>query len=329
MRASGLAFSADGQSMTASGRILEVRTGRQFATLKTDSERVFGPWASGSVLFTPDAKSIVSWINQDVCVWETSTGKILRRIVAPQLIFSMAIAPDGRFVAGALREGHSIRLWHLASGRKVAELHGPADVSPTLAFSPDGRFLAAGSGDYTRSTERSVRLCELASGREVRRFEGHRAGVTKVAFLPNGRSLVSSSADATVVVWDVTGLGRERPLRDGAGSPADVKALWSDLAGDDAPKANRAIWTMAALVERAVPFLAERLRPIGADDADKDTSLGPIASGETLRRLRAIAVLERAGTADAKRILERLASGLEGARETRDAKASLRRLGRK
>ena len=86
---------------------------------------------------------------------------------------------------------------------------------------------------------------------------------------------------------------------------------------------------MVAAAERALPFLAERMRPIQADDSEKDTSVGPIASGETLRRVRAIAVLETAGTPEAQWLLERLASGLESARVTRDAKASVRRLKRR
>jgi hypothetical protein len=46
-----------------------------------------------------------------------------------------------------------------------------------------------------------------------------------------------------------------------------------------------------------------------------------------LRRLRAIAVLDKINTPAARRVLQRLATGLEGARETRDARAALRRAG--
>jgi hypothetical protein len=94
----------------------------------------------------------------------------------------------------------------------------------------------------------------------------------------------------------------------------------------DPARAYRAIWDLAADPDRSVPFLSERLKPIRDDDPDKDTSLGPIASGKTLRRLRAIAVLEKIGTPEARRLLEQMATGLDGARETRDAKAALRRL---
>jgi len=49
-------------------------------------------------------------------------------------------------------------------------------------------------------------------------------------------------------------------------------------------------------------------------------------SADVLRQIRAVHVLEQIGTADAKAILLRLATGATGARQTRDAKAALVRL---
>jgi HEAT repeat protein len=52
-------------------------------------------------------------------------------------------------------------------------------------------------------------------------------------------------------------------------------------------------------------------------------------SGQRLRTLRAIAALERIGTLEAREVLRKLASGDAPARETREAKESLERLGRR
>jgi hypothetical protein len=51
-------------------------------------------------------------------------------------------------------------------------------------------------------------------------------------------------------------------------------------------------------------------------------------SGAQLQALRAIEMLERIGTADARHVLEQLAKGAPGARLTREARASLSRPGR-
>ncbi len=56
------------------------------------------------------------------------------------------------------------------------------------------------------------------------------------------------------------------------------------------------------------------------------TNLSDRLSPETLRTIRAITVLEQIGTPEAKAVLETLARGAPGARETEEARASLERL---
>ena len=53
---------------------------------------------------------------------------------------------------------------------------------------------------------------------------------------------------------------------------------------------------------------------------------GPVIGADDLRMLRAIEVLERIGTPEAKELLGRLAKGAPGARLTAEAKGSLARL---
>src|SRR5262249_8334180 len=144
-------------------------------------------------------------------------------------------------------------------------------------------------------------------------------------FFRDGHRVASAGSDSLAMVWDLTLEAEGTSHVTELSPPPDPERLWADL-GNDASRAYRAIWRMCSRGERVVAFLAERLKPIRQDDPDKDTSLGPLATGETLRRLRAIALLEKINTPAARRLLERMATGLEGARETRDAKSALRRL---
>jgi WD40 repeat protein len=70
----------------------------------------------------------------------------------------------------------------------------------SVAFSPDGRRLASGSGDQ------SVKLWDAGSGELVRTLSGHADWVSSVAFSPDGRRLASGSSDSTVEIWTLSPL---------------------------------------------------------------------------------------------------------------------------
>ena len=108
-----------------------------------------------------------------------------------------------------------------------------------------------------------------------------------------------------------------------------IEQWLTDLDSDDFSTRQSATRELASLYERIEPRLRRALQDRPSLEMRRRLEQileTPYRLGsEALRLLRSVAVLERIGTAEARRILEKLSDGVD-ARETRAAKAALVRL---
>src|SRR5262249_33610728 len=141
-----------------------------------------------------------------VKVWDAATGRRLL-VLGPHRsqVFQLAFSPDGKRLAAATgtpfqnlpakarrQDLVDIKVWDLAGRREVFTVHPGMPLVNGLAFSPNGKYLAAAGGDAT------VPLWEAATGKKVHTLRGHRIAVRKVVFSPRGSLLASAGGDATV-----------------------------------------------------------------------------------------------------------------------------------
>jgi WD40 repeat protein len=110
----------------------------------------------------------------------------------------LALSPDGKRMATI---GSKAVLWELAGRRPIRRLEAVA----ALAFSPDGRTVAAGHRERGE-----ILLLDSATGKRRRTLTGHTAAVGALSFSHDGATLASAGQDGAAIWWDVaTGRARE------------------------------------------------------------------------------------------------------------------------
>ncbi|KAL7615365.1 hypothetical protein Lser_V15G08604 [Lactuca serriola] len=84
-----------------------------------------------------------------VRLWDVQNGECIRIFIGYRsMILSLAMSPDGRYMASSDEDG-SIMMWDISNGRCVPPLVGHTSCVWSLAFSCEGSLLASGSTDST------------------------------------------------------------------------------------------------------------------------------------------------------------------------------------
>jgi WD40 repeat protein len=320
-----LSFAPDGKTLAGGGEPFEPGTDEPRASLWLWDPDTGKPLYSArrhasavrGLAFTPDSKAVFTASAEGVHCWDVPSGKELPVPDRDHGLECVAVSPDGKFLAvgGAsedvrrkLGDRKRIRLWSL---ERKEELPAPpvADrwtrVICSLAFSPDGKFLAGGdnigvltlwdvaAGVQIRETpdvpgssrlrviafspdgrllavaddcQTDVRILEAATAQEVVRLKGHQAQVNSVAFGVDGRTILSASVDCTALVWDLWAVLRTEHRLVEALGPKELNRLWDELGDPKSSVGLRAVHTLVEAPKEAAQFLKDRLKPEPARD---------------------------------------------------------------
>jgi WD40 repeat protein len=132
-----------------------------------------------------------------------------RSPVKPQ-IFDLAYSPDGKVIAVA--GFRDVRLLDPVTRQLVADLTGQADTVRAIAFSRDGKLLAAAGGLPARSGE--VTIWDVGQRKLLHTIKGHSDCIYAVAFSPDATSIATSSYDKLIKLWDVATEKEIRTFKD-------------------------------------------------------------------------------------------------------------------
>ncbi|MEO6391426.1 MAG: caspase family protein [Pyrinomonadaceae bacterium] len=130
-----------------------------------------------------------------VLIWDATTGRQLRKFKTGIRQSAIALTLDGKILAAGGLEIGEIVLWNVTNGSKLLSLSGNSPIALSVAFSADGKILAAG--------EHNVQLWEVNTGRPLGTWSGHTDHIQALAFSADNRFLASGADDKTVKLWEV------------------------------------------------------------------------------------------------------------------------------
>ncbi len=307
------------QATQARMRMWHVDSGKERWSVEADA-----PFRAGA--FAADGRTVAASTRQGVVVVEVASGKERVRFKRPA--WKVALSPDGRLLAAAADS--TVELWDVWQGTSLGKLAGHQANVDALTFGPDGKVLVSGSADSTALVWDVARLVprrkqEKLSAKEVE------SRWTDLAGADAARAFRAIAALAAAPKQSVPFL-KERLRPVAAADERRIARLIERLDSDQFAQRTAATRELEKLGDLAGPALrkAREARPSLEVRQRIEALLNRRhrLPAEDLRVLRAVEVLERAGTAPARTLLEALAKGAAAALLTREARAAVGRLGR-
>ncbi|KAB8141868.1 WD40 repeat domain-containing protein [Chloroflexia bacterium SDU3-3] len=211
-----VAFSPDGKKIAVEAYavfIYDIASGTFEERIGTEGEKETMLFDALSVAFSPDGRYlVVGRQNGQAVLWDRDLHQFVRTFQDEgDMVSDLAFSPDGRYLATA-NDLNIVTIWEVETGKRVRTItissawdrrlgrapHAQVrDWTTSVAFSPDGRRIAAGSTDATAG------VWDVQSGAQLYRLDGHTDTVSSVSFSPDGRYVATNSHDGNTIIWQV------------------------------------------------------------------------------------------------------------------------------
>ncbi|MBL9171550.1 MAG: serine/threonine protein kinase [Verrucomicrobiales bacterium] len=163
-----------------------------------------------SMALSPDGKNIVVGTeNGKVAFLDVATRqkRFIRESTAWNAANALDFAPDGGLFAIGGRRGQ-IQIIEAATGKLQRTLEGKQGPIRSIAFSPNGKFLASGCQDYSGSPTNMLVIWDTATWLPLATLNPHPWVVKALQFSPDSTLLASGGWEPAVKLWDTKGFSQ-------------------------------------------------------------------------------------------------------------------------
>jgi WD40 repeat protein/serine/threonine protein kinase len=214
-------FSADIQCMALQPHGVQLALGFDDGTLRiydcTNGDRIAQLRQGEAVMslsFSVDGKRMASADRGTIQIWQAkATGTwALQRTISMDLrgtIRAVALSPDGQYLAACSSGQPFVSVWSLAMEAPVVKYQGRGgEILGCLAFSPDGRLLAAG---YDCTDQHGISVWDVAT-RQLKPPVHSEFPVEKIVFSPDGRRLGTAAIEGAAI-YDTSTFQSSLPMK--------------------------------------------------------------------------------------------------------------------
>ncbi|MCB0630630.1 MAG: caspase family protein [Lewinella sp.] len=276
-----LAFSPDSKFILTGSRDETAKlwdlSGKLIRTFLTDFS---GFGSVTATAFSPNGELLLllGGAGGETMLFDLSGRKLMSFGWPEGAITEVAFSRDGQLVQSINADG--IRKIFDLDGQELLEYPGPDEINAeVLAFSPDGRMMLTGSGDYHFDSTLKLWNASLDGVKDMgwtfTDAEKDDLEVNSVAFAPNKAGIfLMSSNDHTAKVWDLTSLnfhhfkGHKSPVTSACFSPDGTKVLTCSWDG------SARIWDVKGKELQRIETGGRFYKAIFAPDAQSILTIG-------------------------------------------------------
>ena len=215
-----LLFSPNGATLAVATRDGRIR----LCDPETGTERAGFDFASGPryLAFSQDSSTLLALCAHDhrLKIWDVASGKELidkERTRSGYSDVVAALSPDGKSYATfdySTGESGVVSLWDTRTGKLRTTFLGHRTPVRDLAFSPDGKTLAAvDARSITPTTDATVKLWDIAAESVPIGLPVDTSAMTALAPSPDGKTVALGFDDGTVRLFEPATLMERQALR--------------------------------------------------------------------------------------------------------------------